>query len=710
MTETGDVLTRRDFLRVSLTAGIGIAISILLPACTEETATGSPTLVATETVPVIPDTPQPTETAPAPLLTVSPNLFVTIDTAGKIMLTCHRSEMGQGVRTALPMILAEELGADWSSIQVVQARSNRAYGDQVTGGSTSISSSYYRLRQAGAVARQLLVNAAAHTWKVDSAACAVKQGEVIHPDGSTRLGFGDLVETAISLEVPGNNEVTLKNPSEFQIIGQRIKRVDGPDLVTGRAIYGLDVRVQDMLFATIARSPVLDVDIETYDASAAEAVDGVMKVIKMNGGGGLAVVAKNTWAAIQARDLLQITWSRGGKNTLLSSDSIHAEIVTTMDEAIGTLEPSNGTVFEATYDSPYVAHATMEPMNATVNRQSDSMDVWAPTQDPQNRMTNKGTYNIPLIGCGLGRRLAVDYVNEAEWLSKQMGSPVKVVWTREDDIRHDLYRPLSRHFLRAELNANKLPTSWIHLVASQDPSPAPSGAGTNPYSVSWQIKTLIFPLMPVKTGYWRAVWNNQMAFARESFVDELAINAGQDPYEFRRALMVDERMRAVLEKAAGEARWNDPLPNGWGRGISVHSTWGATPCAIVVEVSVDETGRVRVRRVVAAIDCGVVVNPMIVEQQVESGIAVAISAALFGEITLKDGRVEQGNFHDFPIMRHGEMPEVIVHILTSDRGPSGVGEMAGPPSVPALLNAIYDATGVRVRSLPVSSIDLKGTG
>jgi isoquinoline 1-oxidoreductase beta subunit len=519
------------------------------------------------------------------------------------------------------MILAEELGVDWTSVRVAQGDGNRAYGDdQVTGGSASISTSYMRLRQAGAVGRTLLVNAACLTWGVNASACRVEGGNVIHPDGTTQLAFGELVATAMTLQIPEVSDVVLKDPSEFTIIGTRVRRVDALDMVTGKAIYGMDVRLPEMRYAALARPPVMGATIASYDSADAEAIGGVRQIVEVRHG--LAVIADNSWAALQGRDALGVEWDMG-ENSELNTDSLRQRLADIAQESLAQQDAPAGSIYEATYELPFVAHTTMEPMNCTAHVRDDTTEVWAPTQNPQGI---SGTVHVPLIGCGLGRRLGTDYGEEAIAISREIGQPVKIVWSRDDDVRHDLFRPMSHHILRADLDENSLPTEWLHIVAGQDNGIA-AGAGTHPYSIR-ERRVVRSATLPVSFGYWRAVWNNQMALARECFVDELAVQAGQDPYEFRRAMMANEGLLALLEAAAANIGWGNPLPERAGRGIAIHNSFGRMPAAVAIEVVVSEVGQVHVQRVAVAANCGTVINPLIVEQQIESGVIVAVIAAL----------------------------------------------------------------------------------
>jgi isoquinoline 1-oxidoreductase beta subunit len=683
-------ISRREFLRVSTGAGVGLFIGIYLPGCQRSpTPTSEPTTIPESAATLKPTAtpepePVPESKAPAePTDWLEPNIYLHIDNNGIVTITAFRSELGQGVRTAIAMIVAEELDVDWSAVRIEQAGADRAYGDQVTGGSVSISKHYSILRLAGATARHMLVAAAAQTWEVEQEACLTEGGWVIHPDGDPRIAYGELVKTAATLPVPKRSEVSVKDSKDFRLIGTRMGHWDAPQIVDGSAVYGIDVLVPNMLYATIARSPVFGGKLVSFDAAKAKAVAGVRDVIEI--GDGLAVIADSTWAAIQGRRALEdtIAWDEG-QNAGLSSAGIRQALVERVSKPA---EPGGSDVLEAAYDVPFLAHATMEPMNCLADVRHDRCEVWAPTQNPQDAKQRARTItglpsdsihvHVPLIGGGFGRRLAVDYVEQAVKISKAVGAPVKLMWTREDDIRHDLYHPLSYNYVRASLD---------------DPG---------------RFTVRSYKAQGVPTGYWRSVTNIPDALAHECFLDEMAVALDKDPYQLRLELL-PERSRAVLELAATKADWGTPLPDGWGRGMAYHSTWDVTPVAQVAEVSVDEDGTVRVHRVVCVIDCGTVINPDTVEAQMEGGIVFGLTAVLRGAVTLENGRVQQSNFHDYALLRMDEMPKIEVHIVPSDRNPSGVGEMGVPPIIPATLNAIFAATGKRIRRLPVRPQDLRG--
>jgi isoquinoline 1-oxidoreductase beta subunit len=687
-------LKRRGFLKLTGMTGAGLVLGFRLPETRDEAP--APEFM-------IMNMAQPTGEC-------VPNAFLRIAPDGMVTVVVPRSELGQGVNTTLPMVLAEELDADWELIRTEQAPPDRAYGDQLTGGSTSIQQNYIPMRRAGAAARTMLIAAAAQTWGVAPESCTAELGAVLHADSGQRLTYGELVETAATLEAPKPTTIQTKDASDFRIIGTRLASKDFPAIVTGRAMYGSDVHLPGMLVAVVARCPVFGGQVGSFDASAAEAVEGVRRVVQIKEG--VAVVADNTWSALKGREALNITWDEGD-NAGLNSADIAQQL---RDKAVQTdlaQDENVKTYVEALYEQPYLAHAPMEPMVCVADVRADGSDVWAPTQDRVAAQSAASgaqrplTLHVPqVIGGGFGRRIMVDYVGAAVGLSKEVGAPVKVIWTREDDIQHDLYRPATTHWLRGGVDANGMPVAWEHHIATPSSLSGATDGSRLPYDISQktQSHSLTFP---VPTGYWRAVYNTNNGFVVESFFDELAAAGGKDPYELRMALLPDGPRKSVLELAATKAGWGSALPEGWGRGIALFSTWGVTHVAQVAEISVASDGTVRVHRVVCAVDCGRAVNPSVVEAQMEGGIVFALSAVLHGEITLENGRVKQGNFNDYPLLRLDEMPLVEVYIVDSQSDPTGIGEMAGPPISAAVGNAIFAATGKRVRRLPIRPEDLK---
>ncbi|HEU5100595.1 MAG TPA: molybdopterin cofactor-binding domain-containing protein [Roseiflexaceae bacterium] len=710
-------LSRRVFLKASLGAGASFVLGAYLSGCesapaaepapapaTSGPAANAPISTAPTLAPAAPAaaTALPAEPAPVPTTahvatatpapataSFAPDVFLRIDNNNTVTVIVSRSEMGQGVRTSFPMIVAEELDADWSTVRVEQAATDDRYGRLNTFGSRSIVSMWDTLRQTGAAARAMLIAAAAQTWGLDQQELATEGGAVIHPPSNRRLTYGELAETAAQQPVP--DQVALKDPGAFRLLGTPRGQHDAPNMIDGSAIYGIDVRLPGMRYAVVARSPVFGGRLANYDATPAMAVAGVRQVVAIDNA--VAVVADTTWAAMRGRAALQINWDPG-QNAQLSDAGVRGALRQSLPAA-----SRQAGRLEAIYEIPYYAHATMEPMNCVADVRPDRCDVWAPTQAPQNardvaaRITGLPSaavaVHVTLMGMGLGRRSATDFIAEAVQVSKAIGEPVQVLWTREDDMQHDLYHPTSAHYLSAHID----PAAEIEI---QTAGGSRRGGA-------------------IPVGAWRSVSNFPQAFIRESFVDELAAALGQDPYELRRQRLPLEAHRAVLDLAAHNAGWGGPLPAGSGRGIAfyVYGGGGENPrdgrgtyVAQVVEASVAGDGSVRVQRVVCAVDCGVPINPEMIKAQIEGGIVHAITATLKGAITIEGGAVQQTNFHEYPLLRINEMPLVEVSIVPSTRTPQGMGEMGVPTLAPALANAIFSATGKRIRRLPIRPQDL----
>jgi isoquinoline 1-oxidoreductase subunit beta len=674
----------------------------------------------------------------------APNAYLQIDPDGTVTVTVTKTEIGQGVRTSLPMLLAEELEADWSRIRVKQATPGPAFRSLGTGGSWSIGGNWLALRRAGATARELLISAAAAEWNVDRKTCRAENGTVVHVPTGRRLGFGELAPMASRLPVP--TEVPFKNPKDYKLIGTRVPRIDGLPIVTGAAVYGLDTRVPGMRFAVIARPPAIGGKAARWDAAPAKAVPGVRAVIEISSG--VAVVADSTWAALRGRDALQVAWNDGPNANFdcetfrkrLAAAARETGIVTRSEGEGAKALASAARRLEALYEFPFQAHAPVEPMNCIADVRADRCELWVPTQAPErvrDRVAERiglpptaVTVNVTLTGGGFGRRLGYDYGVEAAELGKALKEPVQVLWSRQDDFRHGHFQPASAHWMAGGLDAAGKPVAWSHTKAGsylsildppsaeelKDPSyyrDASWGAYDIPYSLPSLETSYVMVDSPVTSGPWRAVYSPPCTFARESFLDEMAHAAGKDPLQFRLELLepgkvvqagqlkLDQgRLRNVLRLAAEKAGWGKPLAKNWGRGIAANIYDGDTCLAYVAEVSVED-GRVRVRRIVCAVDCGIVVNPSGVEAQIEGGIAFGLSTVLGGEITLKGGRVEQGTYRDYPVIRMDQMPVVEIHIVPSEASPTGMGEPPVPPVAPAVVNAIFAATGKRVRRLPL---------
>jgi isoquinoline 1-oxidoreductase subunit beta len=662
-----DSLNRRDFIKLVGTAGGALVLAVYLDGC-------APDLPETPTV--VPATSTSTPVVRPPY-EWAPNIYLKLDQDGILTVSAFRSEMGQGIRTATAMLVAEEVDVDWSSVRIEQAPADRHYGDQQTGGSVSVATYYYPLLQAGAAARQMLVEAAAQTWDVKPEACLTEPGYVIHPDGTTRMSYGELVEAASKLDVPKSAQ--LKDETQYKIMCTGLGHWDAPQIVTGKAVFGLDVRVPGMLFAAIARCPFFGHGYAGYDDADAKTVAGVKQIVPLKNK--IAVVAENSWAAIQGRNALKVTWEE--PDVKLDSQQMTANAANRFNKLTGS------GMLEATYEIPYEAHATMEPMNCTAHVHDGVCEVWAPTQSPQDVLSEVAntvdlpreqvTVHVPLIGGGFGRRLQTDYAVEAAQVSQAMNAPVQVLWTRDDDLQHDYYHPLTVQHAYVSLEKPRSPSIQVM-----------NGSG-------------------VPTGAWRSVDEFDRAYSEQCFLDEMAVALELDPFEMRRQIYQNnDRAQGVINLAAEKSGWGQPLPAGQGRGMAYFATFGVTHVAHVAEVSVDGQGKVRVKRMVCAVDCGKVVNPDNVAAQMQSGIAFGLTAALKAQTTLKDGRVQESNFHDYPLLRMDEMPEVEVHIVESGQGPTGIGEMGVPPVAPAIANAVYAATGKRIRHIPIRPEDLTG--
>jgi len=658
------------------------------------------------------------------------NAYVRIGADDFVTLYIHKAEMGQGTVTSLSMLLAEELECDWKKIRTeFPGVDPVAFGPmQGVFGSMSVRTSWEPLRKAGATAAEMLVQAAAQKWNVPKSQCRAENNSVVNLTTKERLSYGSLAEAASKLPVPQQG-VALKDPTQFKLVGKSQKRMDTPAKVTGKTTFGIDVKVPGMLYATLQRSPVFGGKVKTFDAAKAKAVPGVKQVVQISNG--VAVLADNTWAAMEGRKALVVQWDEGPLATTTSGTI--RKVFADMAEKPGAVARKEGDVgaalstapqkIEAVYEVPYLSHAPMEPLNAVAHVRADGCDVWSGMQiqsiaretaaKAAGLPPEKVQINTVYLGGGFGRRGGADFIAEAVEISKAAGVPVKLQWTRDDDLQHDTYRPASYTKFTSALDANGMPTVWNARVVC--PSFAGLRNGVDRTGVEgiaeirYAIPNILVEYHPpdvgIPTSYWRSVGYSHNTFFTESFLDELAVAAKQDPVAFRRKLLAKApRMLGVLELAAEKAGWDKPLPSGRYRGISVVDNLGSFN-AQVAEVSL-EKGKVRVHRVVCAVDCGYVVNPAIVVQQIESGIVYGLSAALRGEITIDRGRVQQTNFNNYEPLRIDEMPVIETYIVPSTNPPGGIGEASTPAIAPAVTNAIFRATGKRIRKLPIKPEDL----
>jgi isoquinoline 1-oxidoreductase subunit beta len=715
-TASANSLSRRTLLRAGAAAGGGLLLSLSLPFAGGEAEAANSEFV--------------------------PNAFIRIGGDGQIVLTMPYVEMGQGTYTAIPMLIAEELEVDLKQVRLEHAPPNEKLyanpllGVQATGNSNAIRGAWQPLRQAGATARTMLVSAAAKRWKVDPASCRAQNGEVRHAPTGRSIRYGGLAAAAARMAVPEN--VALKRPEDFKLIGTAAKRLDTSAKVNGTAVYGIDVRPPGVKIATLAQSPVFGGRVKSVDDAAAKSVKGVRQIVRLDDA--VAVVADHMGAAKKGLAALKIEWD-DGPHAKLTTEEIARELESAtlnsgaVAQNIGDADKamaSAATKVEATYQAPFLAHATMEPMNCTVHVRKDGCEVWVGSQAIGRVQAEAAkTAGLPLdkvvahnhlIGGGFGRRLEVDGVVRAVQIAQQVGGPVKVVWTREEDIQHDMYRPYWFDRISAGLDENGKPVAWSHRFAGSSVIarwlPPAFANGLDPDSTEGAID-LVYDLPNfhveylrveppgIPTAFWRSVGPSHSVFVIESFIDEMAAAAKQDAVAYRRALLDKApRAKAVLDLAAEKAGWGQPLPKGSGRGVSLQFVFG-TYLAQVAEVEVSKEGEVRVRRVVCAVDCGTAVNPDTVQAQIQSGIMFGATAALYGEITLKDGRVEQSNFDTYRALRINEAPAIEVHIVKSSEPPGGMGEAGTSAVVPAVANAIFAATGKRLRKMPVDPAALK---
>jgi isoquinoline 1-oxidoreductase subunit beta len=710
--------TRRRVLKAGVAAGGGLLLSLRLPFAKGEAEAADTDGFA-------------------------PNAFIRIAGDGSVTLTMPYVEMGQGTYTSIPMLIAEELEIDLEQVRLEHAPPNeQLYGNpvlggvQATGGSTTVRASWKPLRQAGAIARTMLVSAAAKRWNVDPTSCRAQSGEVLHAPTGRSIKYAELTADAAGMPVPDN--VALKPPEEFRLIGTPAKRLDAPAKVNGTAVYGIDVRPPGVKIAALAQSPVFGGRVKSVDDRAAKAVKGVRQIVRLDDA--VAVVADHMGAAKKGLAALVVEWDEG-PHAKLNTREIVAELEKAtlnsgpVAQHIGNSDAAMAsavTKVEATYQVPFLAHATMEPMNCTVHVRKDGCELWVGTQVVARAQAAAAkTAGLPfdkvvvhnhLIGGGFGRRLEIDGVIRAVQIAQHVDGPVKVVWTREEDIQHDMYRPYFLDRISADLDEKGMPVAWNHRFAGSSVIarwlPPVFKNGLDPDTTNGAIN-LIYALPNlhveylrveppgIPTAFWRSVGPSHNVFVTESFIDELAAAAKQDPVAYRRALLdKSPRAKAVLDLAAEKAGWGQPSPQGVGRGVSLQFAF-ATYMAQVAEVEVSKDGAVRVRCVVCAVDCGTVVNPDTVQAQIQSAVIFGITAALYGAITLKDGRVEQTNFDTYQMLRMNEAPAIEVHIVQNFEPPGGMGEPGTSAIVPAVTNAIFAATGKRLRKLPIDTNALR---
>jgi isoquinoline 1-oxidoreductase subunit beta len=706
--------SRRNFLKLTATAAIGggLTLAFGLPARGEI---------------------RDTLTTDAPF---APNAVLRIDRAGKVTFVMPFIEMGEGTYTSIPMLIAEELEVDVDTVAIEHSPPddkiyvNPLIGIQMTGGSTAIRASYVPLRLAGATARVMLVTAAAQRWNVDPSTCHAEKSVVLHGPTGRKLGYGKLVDAAAKLPVP--DKVALKEPADFKLIGTPHRRLDTAGKVNGSAKFGIDSRPPGMKFAVVAASPTFGGKLVSVDEAKAKAVRGVTQVVRLDDA--VAIVAMHTWAAKQGLAAAAPQWD-AGPNAQLSTADIVAQLATASEKP-GAVARNDGDVaaaiaqaaqrIDAVYQQPFLAHATMEPMNCTVQMTKDGCDIWVGTQIPGRtqaavmKVTGLKREQVRihnhLLGGGFGRRLEYDGTIRAVQIAQQVEGPVQVIWTREEDIQQDMYRPYYYDRLSAGVDAQGQVAGWSHRIAGSSiiaryfpaylkdgiDSDAVESSANQPYGFSdIHVDWVAHEPPGIQTAFWRGVGVTRGTFAVESFIDELAANAKQDPLAYRVALLdKNPRAKAVLQLAAEKSGWGKPLPAGQGRGIALCTGFG-TFIAQVVQVTVDKEGAVNPTHVWCVVDCGIQVNPDTIRAQMQSGIVFGLSAALYGEITIKDGRVEQTNFGDYRVLRINEVPQIEVYLVKSSEAPGGIGEPGTSCVMPALTNAIYAATGKRIRKLPV---------
>lgn len=715
-------LTRRDFVVASATAAGGLAITVILPGLADAATISA----------------QPAGSDDSPY---DVNAFLAIEPDGSILIRSPHNEMGQGAITALPMIVAEELECDWEKVKVEYAspmrnlREHRVYGDMITAGSRGVRTSWRMLQQAGASARERLIAAAARRWNVRPSKCSAANSKVMHNASGRSLDYAALAADAAKIKLAA--EPAIRTPDKFKLIGKPLPRLDTPHKINGSAKFAIDTQIPGMLYAAINACPVAGGKLKTVDEAPVKGRRGVLQVVKLDNA--VAVIADRYWRAKEALGLLKPEWETGAASTTTSAqfaklyrDTLDGPMVNARNDGnVDAVFAKGGKIVEAVYEAPHAAHAQMEPLSATVHFTGNTLDIWVGTQIPMGalrlaaaasglRQEQINLHNC-FLGGGFGRRGTNDEMRQAILVAKQVGKPVKLVWTREEDMTHDRYRPQAAVRLKTALGAKGMPAAFDARIAvgsirrSIGMDKVPSGiepqaiegiANTN-YKIPNLRVGVMLKNTHIPVGFWRSVGSSQNAFFMESYIDELAHAAGQDPYNFRRALLMHRPdFIGVLDKVAANGDWGKPLPAGRGRGIAIHECFGSI-VGQVVEVTVSRKGELRVDRVVAAVDCGHVVNPRIVEAQIESGIIFGLSAALYGDLTIKDGRIQQTNFDQYEMVRLADAPKIEVYLaLSGGKKWGGIGEPGTAPAAPAVANAVFAATGKRVRALPLKNARL----
>jgi len=706
--------TRRDFIKIcSISAG-GLFLAAYVPlGCSKSDPDYNPNIL-------------------------SPSAYIKIDSNGVVTVYVHRTEMGQGIQTSLPMIVAEELEINWKDIRIVQADADEKYGNQLTTGSRSIRQSFDPFRIAGATAKEMLIIAASVKWGINHTDCYAHNGFIFNKMNENKFSYGELVSDAAKLPVPQN--VKLKDPKDYKIIGKRIKRLDTPAKLYGTAKFGIDIIVPGMVYSAVKRPPTFGGSVKSFNASKAKAIKGVLDVIQISSG--VAVIADSTWNAFKGQELLEIDWIPG-PHTNVNNESIRNSFLAKLDtdgtEIIKIGDPDNTNydnenTLKAVYELPFLVHAPMEPVNCVADVKSDKAEIWAPTQNPLELQADiarrlgfrnildkvlglKGKdviVHVTLLGGGFGRKSHSDFGIEAAEISQAIGTPVKLTWTREDDMKHGLFRPASMHKLKGAVDKSGKAVLFSHHVigpsikaqlSNKLPSKPDDYDNVDGAGVSYNIPNIRISATnvntPVPLWYWRAVYNSQNPFAVESFIDELAVVAKRDTIDFRLEMMEeDSRLANILKIVREKSDWTKKLPEGSGRGVAVFEGFGSYN-AQVAEVTV-RNNKIKVDRFISVIDCGLVINPDTVEAQMEGAIIFALSAALKGEIIIRNGGIENSNFYDYPILEYGETPIIETHIVQNDFPVGAVGELGVAACSPALINAIFNATGKRIRRLPIN--------